>query len=179
MKEMKLNAVKNLMQSLEFNRKDKEALLQYLQQELGVQGDEVQSQPSSQPYGSRLLMEVLYEDGTTGWYQDKSKKIIGIIVLCVNRKFALYTPTHNCTNHSSLTMAQYYAKSMPKINGRSWRVLTVSDCRAIRDKFRMVNQTLGQVGWRKIISSNRFGVLTSDESMAGATDWQVWFALDL
>ena len=42
-KEMKLNAVKNLIQSLDFSREEKEALLLVLQQELGMDAKPEQS----------------------------------------------------------------------------------------------------------------------------------------
>lgn len=180
--EMKLNAVKNLMQSLDFSREEKEALLLMLQQELGA--DAKTEQPAEkyappQEYGPRLLMQVMFEDGTTGEYRDRAKKIVGIVVKGSGRQFVLYSAQHYCAPDTPLSEAIRYAADMPKVRGKAWRVLTVNDCQIIYHQFRAVNAMLDTIGCRKIVESNTIGVLTSDGSMAGHKGWQVWFAMDI
>lgn len=175
--EMKLNAVKNLIQSLDFSRAEKEALVRMLQQELGAKAETEQSVP--QEYGPKLPMSVMFEDGTIGQYRDRVKKIVGIVINGLGRRFALYAVSHGCPNKTPLPDANRYADSLPKIQGKNWRVLTEGDCRIMVNRFRSINSMLETLGCRTIVESNRIGILTSDGSMAGHYDWQVWFAMDI
>lgn len=182
-KQMKLNAVENLMESLEFNREEKEALLHMLQQELDESASPDQHPVKKAPpqeYGEFLPMTVLFDDGTTGRYRDRVKKIVGIVIEGAGRRFALHSAQHCCPFSSPLSDAMRYAENkLSRIDGKAWRVLTVSDCQIIYNQFRNVQRMLGLVSHRKIEESNIIGVLTSDGSMAGHQGWQVWFALDL
>ena len=139
----------------------------------------MQSRNSPQEYGPRLPMQVMFEDGTTGEYRDRAKKIVGIVISGSGRRFALYSVRHYCGPDTPLPEAVRYAAEIPKIRGKSWHVLTESDCRIIYPQFRAVNAMLDLLDCRRIVEGNTVGVLTSDGSMAGHKGWQVWFAMDI
>lgn len=181
-KEMKINAVKNLIHSLDFNREEKESLLCMLQEELGLKVEinpSADKNLSSQKYGRRLPMQVMFEDGTIDEYRDRVKKVVGIVIEGSKRRFVLYSARHYCPHNAPLSEALRYAASLDKVRGKSWRVLTENDCRIIYPQFRNVNLMLELLDSCKIVESKTIGVLTSDGSMAGHQGWQVWFAMDI
>ena len=189
MNSLKLNAVTTLIQSLGFNREDKEELLKFLQKDLGLlptteaKEEKPQTTPISSPpqeYGEKQKFEMLFEDGTTSFYQRHKDSPIAIILSGRGRKFGLYCRPHNCPDGSNHYDAQKYARTLPKIpKCGNWRILCTADCYVMKDCFHALNRQLATIGGLLIIESRTYGVLASDDNMRGATGWQVWFAIDL
>lgn len=189
MKSLKINAVITLIKSLGFNREDKEELLKFLQKDLDrlppTEPKEEKPQTTSnssslQEYGTKQKFEMLFEDGTTSFYQRRNDSPIAIILRGRDREFGLYCRRHNCHDGSNHVSAKEYAQTLPEIpKCGNWRILCTKDCYVIKDCFRALNQQLRTVGWRTIVESRTYGVLASDDKMKGATNWEVWFAIDL
>lgn len=168
---MKINAVKNLMQSLEFNLEEKEALLHFLQDELAW---------AAGATGKRLSFELLFADGVRSYYRLQGKMPVAIIVKGQTRSFGLcICREYFAADDTPLDKAQVQASQFPKVEGRSWRVLTEDDCKIIQKQFIPLRCLLSELGCRKIVESREIGVLTSDGNMGNPIGWQVWFAIDL
>ena len=198
MKSLKINAVTTLIKSLGFNREGKEELLKILQKDLVYSSTprqeekKPQTAPSSSPppekhgesskqeYGEKQKFEMLFEDGTTSFYRRRNQKPIAIVLNGRERKFGLYCRLHNCQDGRSHDTAKKYAQTLPQIAGYGhWRVLCTADCYVMRDCFHSLNRQLQTLGFRTIVESRTYGVLASDDKMTGATNWQIWFAIDL
>lgn len=176
---MKLNAVKALMQSLEFDLSDKQALVNLLNAELKP---EVQTEKPAEPetFGERQRFEMLFEDGTTGFYQRKNEKPVGIIVNRSGLRFAIYCRTHCCPDNTCRSSARRYASNLNTVSGKEWCVIREEHCRAInnREVFNELCAQLRILGCRPIVASKFKEVLTEDGSLT-ANDWEVWFVMDL
>jgi len=175
---MKINAVKNLMQSLEFNREDKMALLEILKQELGMQGNERTGAVNE--IGEEFRFPMLYADGIISKRLRTDARPMGIVVESNGQKFAIYCQRHDCGYCSSRDSAEKYAFNLSKIDGKSWKLISERHCRAINHAsiFRAINEQLSKVGWRKIVESREIEVLTSDGTIR-ANIWEIWFVMDL
>ena len=176
---MKLNAVKALMQSLEFDLSDKQALVNLLNAELKP---EVQTQNLAEPetFGEKQKFEMLFEDGTTGFYQRKNEKPVGIIVNRSGLRFAIYCRTHGCPDNTCRSSARRCASNLNTVSGKGWCVIREEHCRAInnREVFTDLCAQLRILGCRPIVASKFKEVLTDDGSLT-ANEWEVWFVMDL
>ena len=176
---MKLNAVKALMESLEFNQNDKQALVDLLNAELKPV---TQTEKTTQvvPIGERQKFEMLFANGTTGYYQRIGDKPVGIIINRNGLHFAIYCRQHDCRDGSNRGCAQRYASSLEPVCGKNWCVIREEHCRAInnREVFADLCAQLKTLGCRPIVASRTKEVLTEDGSLT-AKDWEVWFVMDL
>lgn len=175
----KLKAVEALMQSLEFDLSDKQALVNLLNAELK---SEVQTQKPAEPeiFGEKQRFEMLFDDGTTGFYQRKNEKPIGIIVNRNGLRFAIYCRTHRCLDNTCRSSARRYASNLNTVSGKEWCVIREEHCRAInnREVFNELCAQLRILGCHPIVASKFKEVLTDDGSLT-AKDWEVWFVMDL
>ena len=182
---MKLNAVKALMESLEFDQSDKLALVNLLNVELKLETQtpkqaEPQKQAEVETIGERQQFEMLFEDGTTGYYQRKLELPVGVIVERNGLRFAIYCRSHSCLDNSCRSDARRYASSLKHILGKEWKVIREAHCRAINNMFffRALGKQLREVGWRPIVEGRTMEVLTDDGSLT-SSKWEVWFVMDL
>ena len=175
---MKLNAIATLMKSLEFNRQDKMTLMEMLKQEL--YSEESKKKVEIKEVGPKHEFPMLYEDGVVSHYLRHGECPVGVIVERKGMKFAIYCKQHECYDNTNRQEAERYSSTLPRVEGKSWCVISERHCRAINDIafFRSLNSQLAKVGWRKIVESRTKEVMTSDGSLT-AKEWEVWFVMDL
>lgn len=179
---MKINAVKTLMQSLNFTAEEKKALWQDIGQELGQPQTDVPVNKVVE-FGNKQYFEMLFADGGRSFYQRKGEKPVGVIINTGFRHFALYTRQHDYPQGTDKQRAKCVAENcLPLINGKSWRLISTEDCRRInyQDIFRALNRQLSTIGaWRQLPESRTVGVLCSDETPVLGNTYQIWFVLDV
>jgi hypothetical protein len=132
------------------------------------------SHRDGEEYGDPFPLMLLFEDGTVAWRQRYGLNVVGVVVS--NR---LVLGLHHAPNHTDLATAKQMAAGYTPVQGHAWRVLTTADCFEIKNVLRTVNRELHALKTMTIVESSTVGVLTSDGSMEGAVDWQVWFATEL
>lgn len=175
---MKLNAVATLMKSLGFDRYDKMAMMEMLKQELYP--EEPKKEVEIKEIGQKHEFLMLYQDGRKSYHLRQGEWPVGVIVSRAGMSFAIYCQQHECYDGTNRQEATRYASTLPKVEGKSWKVISTRHCQTLctQPLFANLNKQLNLVGWRKIVESNKKEVLTSDGSLT-ANNWEVWFVMDL